>query len=1447
MADRTVVVRIMAQTAQYQQAMAAMAGSTKGVDSAVGALNRKTSSALSDMERQASRSARSMSGVFSGIKGMALGLGVPLAIGAMVKSFVDFERQMAHVRAVSDQAGRSAQGMDQLRTAALSMGAAYGFSATEVGQAEEELAKAGRSTAQIMGGELKSSLTLAAAGTISLSQAATIMAVTMTQFKDQGVKATQVTDLLAKAANATVSDVSEMGTSLAYVGPQADAMGMSLEDTITTISLFNQAGIKGDMAGTNLRSALVGLTSPSHQAATAMRDLGLNMYDTQGKFIGVSKLAEQLKTHLGGLSQADRDSAIGKLTTNAAMPGFITLMKAGATGVEEMRQAILNSASAEDVARDKLNSLAGDLSKFGAAISTSAIKTLDNLNPVLEFTTQHLTSAATAFGNMGGTAQASMLALGGYLLFGRQRVADFTSKVTGGASGFGIAVQAEKAAQAAKEMSRLAQLTSASQMSTADFFSRKAMFGTNPLNPTYMRDLKTHAQLMRENADSMTGFAGSAGRAWGSFAAAPGMLGKTTVALKGIASMGKAAGTAMLGAMGGWPGLLITGGLAAVTFFSDKAQEAATKAHDLRAALNGLGQEFGTSGTTSSAGFGNLIKSNGDLKNLTETAGKYGISLTDIGKAASGNVLSQQKVLDLYDKQAAFQKKMYTYDLPGGGKFTAGADKLKNDRKVFEDVFKTAAANAKVDAAVQADVNKELERHGIAASSASGAQRAFTENSLAMGAAEATLDDRVKALHSSLSMLTDAYLSVSDAQSAFYAGSKDAAKAAFTDDKGKKVKPSISPITGQFDVTNDAGAKQQAFVSQKAKAAADSVEKVWSQTYAATNNNAKIAGTVAVAEFQRQREALVGMLAPYVGGNKAARELLATEMALPADIAQKIDVEGLDQALGDLKKLGIEIVTLPNGRVGIVSNSAGETKKLQAMGGHIKKLPHGKFLVTFGNEAQLNAALNNLTKPRTAPIVAQAFNVDAVNAALDAAAHERQAIVHVTYALDAVPRVPGQTYTGTNLDKSGSGSGPRRWGGIDSFASGGIAQVAGPGTLIKWAEPETGGEAYIPRLGDKGRSKSILDVAAGWYGMKVMPLAHGGVMSFASGGVANGGVDAPLSDWFSRWGSPGTTKEDYTKAVTARLAAINAVHKAEDKLHKVQADRKHTTAQLAAAERDLTLKHRALDAATDKLAKTTVSFNLSKQNAWERFRSSTKTGVTVTGNFIANLNKLANRGFGQLANQLLAMGGADAEAIASGAVKASDATVRGTAYRVSQGIAQQKALDNMPATLSLRGALRSHTSYESLVGSGQVDAASLNAAITLMQGELSKTSAGRAMIAAMNGANAQALKVDMAKFATGGIAPEGTMYRFAEPGTGGEAVIPRMGSNALPVLAKAAAWHGMTLSGQQPWDSVMQRAGGAGVQITVRGEGVLAGMIEATVDGKMVQVARAVRHGTRAA
>lgn len=66
----------------------------------------------------------------------------------------------------------------------------------------------------------------------------------------------------------------------------------------------------------------------------------------------------------------------------------------------------------------------------------------------------------------------------------------------------------------------------------------------------------------------------------------------------------------------------------------------------------------------------------------------------------------------------------------------------------------------------------------------------------------------------------------------------------------------------------------------------------------------------------------------------------------------------------------------------------------------------------------------------------------------------------------------------------------RRWGGVTEHARTGLlrdARIFAPPTRYAFAEPATGGEAFIPRFGNIARSLEILAHAASWYKMAIVP------------------------------------------------------------------------------------------------------------------------------------------------------------------------------------------------------------------------------------------------------------------------------------------------------------------------------------------------------------------------
>jgi TP901 family phage tail tape measure protein len=327
---------------------------------------------LSDFGGELDRLALKRKGAFNALTNAAgaAGLGLVGAFAAVTNAAAGFDKQMSAVAAVSDASGKA---LDGLRLAAIQAGKDTAFSATDAARAEEELAKAGVSTGNILGGGLKGALDLAAAGQMDLADAATIAAQAMNLFHLNGSQVPHIADVLAASANKSAADMKGMGDSLKQGGLVASQFGLTLEQTVGTLSAFADRALVGSDAGTSLKTMLQALANPSQQSADLMRQLGLRVYDTSGKFVGITALAGQLQDKLGGLSQAERDHALAQIFGSDAMRAAAVLYDQGAAGIQGYIDAVNDSGAASDTAAKKMDNLAGDLEKLKGSLETLAI------------------------------------------------------------------------------------------------------------------------------------------------------------------------------------------------------------------------------------------------------------------------------------------------------------------------------------------------------------------------------------------------------------------------------------------------------------------------------------------------------------------------------------------------------------------------------------------------------------------------------------------------------------------------------------------------------------------------------------------------------------------------------------------------------------------------------------------------------------------------------------------------------------------------------------------------------------------------------------------------------------------------------------------------------------------------------------------------------------------
>ncbi|WP_242237960.1 phage tail tape measure protein [Bacillus cereus group sp. BfR-BA-01316] len=415
--------------------------------------------------------------------GMQIGMvfgGMTYAIGRGLKSAVEesvnFEQQMANVKAVSGSTGEE---MKKLSELSVEMGEKTKFSSVEAGKGVEELIKAGVSLTDIINGGLEGALNLATAGELELGEAAEIASTALNAFKADHLSVADAANILSGAANASATDVHELKYGLSASAAVAAGAGMTFKDTATALAVFAQNGLKGSDAGTSLKTMLMRLNPSTKEAYNKMADLGLitynaqagfdflvkngitpasrsvgdievalekyvmktegvkkwndkcdttfrelatssaflssKFYDQQGHIQSLENISGTLHESMKGLTDQQRSMALETLFGSDAVRGATILFKEGATGVNSMWDAMSNVTAAE-VAATKLDTLKGRLTLLDSAFSTMKKTIGDALAPVVSAFVAGLQKLVDGFNALPGPVQKAIAITGGIVL-----------------------------------------------------------------------------------------------------------------------------------------------------------------------------------------------------------------------------------------------------------------------------------------------------------------------------------------------------------------------------------------------------------------------------------------------------------------------------------------------------------------------------------------------------------------------------------------------------------------------------------------------------------------------------------------------------------------------------------------------------------------------------------------------------------------------------------------------------------------------------------------------------------------------------------------------------------------------------------------------------------------------------------------------------------------------
>ncbi|NEC21809.1 phage tail tape measure protein [Streptomyces parvus] len=395
-------VRLASQFAALNRSARGAVGELNRITARAGAARAALRSAGDDGARSMSRLQRATAG--AGRRGMSAtnmlaGGALVLGTGEVIEEGNRYQRQMNLFRAVTDAtAGQMKRAADVARELGNDLTLPTSTSA-DAAEGMVELSKAGFRADQSID-SVRASLQLAAAADVNAATSAKYLGDIMDQYGLGADQASRAADTLAATANNASGSITDIYYSMRYAGPVANALGVTLQDTAAAVGMLGKSGILGQTAGTSLRGIFANLSAPTPIMKGALRDLGIEAWDAQGRFKGLRTVIEGLSKAEHSMNQQDFVAGVTRAFGKPALSGAVALAHQGTESFDALSMAVEQTGSAASITASRGEGLAGAMTQLRTQARQTGIALYEGMAPGLEWVTRLLTrgmSGATPY------------------------------------------------------------------------------------------------------------------------------------------------------------------------------------------------------------------------------------------------------------------------------------------------------------------------------------------------------------------------------------------------------------------------------------------------------------------------------------------------------------------------------------------------------------------------------------------------------------------------------------------------------------------------------------------------------------------------------------------------------------------------------------------------------------------------------------------------------------------------------------------------------------------------------------------------------------------------------------------------------------------------------------------------------------------------------------------
>ena len=310
----------------------------------------------------------------------AAAIGIPI-LGA-ARAAATFEDTMLGLKASTSDI--SPAQMKAVREEALRLSAAMGVAPERIGQAFTELIKAGMSVEDALAGAAKSAVEFSHVSGVDAQAAAVFMKNSMDVF---GVSAREAADTLSAAADSSATTIAEMVQAFGLIGSAGAAFNQSLFGISQSMAYLSNWFIKGEEAGTGLKTFLVKLISPSTEADKALKKYGLTVASFRNdaqQLLSIGQIADILREKMAKFGDGILDDQLlVDVFGDRGVRVMAAFAKGGKEAFDKVGQAMEQSRSVSAKFQIAMSGLTGFFEKMLTAVKLLSIGFSEALSPSL--------------------------------------------------------------------------------------------------------------------------------------------------------------------------------------------------------------------------------------------------------------------------------------------------------------------------------------------------------------------------------------------------------------------------------------------------------------------------------------------------------------------------------------------------------------------------------------------------------------------------------------------------------------------------------------------------------------------------------------------------------------------------------------------------------------------------------------------------------------------------------------------------------------------------------------------------------------------------------------------------------------------------------------------------------------------------------------------------------